>query len=343
MRLAIHKNDKIFNHYILWTNEWINYCEVNKVSYKVVNCYDYDILDQLKEFNALVFHIVNYVYQDMFFARSILHSAKKMGLSVFPDFNDAWHFDDKIAETYALQSAGAPIPKSWMFYTFDDLLKWADGFIELPVVAKLRTGSGSHNVVLIKSKSQLISYAKQMFSNGLSPVPNIGFKASSQLNSSKNMGDIVKRLKKLPFFLHTLSRAKQFPREKNYVYLQEFIPNNGFDLKVVAVNDKVSYLCRNTRKGEFRASGGGDLFYDKRLVTEDIIKSAFKTNKKLGFQCMGYDYVVDKRTNKGVIVEMSYGFSHEAILQAKGHWNREMKWIGEPLSAPAEILKNMLK
>lgn len=57
MRLAIHKDDKIFDHCILWRNEWINYCEVNYVSYDVVNCHDHDTLDQLKEFMSLPRHV----------------------------------------------------------------------------------------------------------------------------------------------------------------------------------------------------------------------------------------------------------------------------------------------
>ena len=342
MKLAIHQNDKIFTHYSLWTNSWIEYCKNNDIEYDVVNCYDFNILEKLRNYDALLWHFGNYVLQDMLFARSILFSAKRMGLKIFPDYNDCWHFDDKIAETYALQSVGAPIPKSWMFYTLDDLISWAEANNKYTMVAKLRTGSGSHNVVMIKSKSQLISYGKKMFSKGFSPVPSLSFKATSQMKSSRSLEDIKKRLKKLPQFLHTLSRAKQFPNEKNYVFLQEFVPNDGFDLKIVAVGNKLSYICRSIRKNDFRASGGGDLYYDKKLVTEDIINSAFETNEKLGIQCMGYDYVVDKRTEKGVIVEMSYGFNHEALIGAQGYWDKNLEWYNEPLNTPEEIIKNII-
>jgi len=343
MRIAIHKNDNIFKHYSQWTDTWVEFCENNEIDYEIIDCYSLDILEKLKEFDILLWHFGNYVLQDMLFARSILYSAKNLGLKVFPDFNDSWHFDDKIAETYALQSVKAPLPRSWMFYTLNDLMKWVNTNNEFPLVAKLRTGSGSHNVVLIKHRSQLIKYGRKMFSNGFSPVPSFGYKATSNFKSSKNWADIKRRIKKIPEFLHTLSRAKQFPNEKNYVYLQEFLPNDGFDLKIVVIGDKLSYICRNIRKGEFRASGGGDLFFDKSLVTKDIIKSAFETNNKLGLKCMGYDYVVDKRTNKGIMVEMSYGFSHTALIQAGGYWNKEMKWENEPLNAPEEIIKNMLE
>lgn len=78
-------------------------------------------------------------------------------------------------------------------------------------------------------------------------------------------------------------------------------------------------------------------------MTEDIIQTAFEINDKLGFQCMGYDYIVDNRTGKGIIVEISYGFSHMALLQAEGHWDINGNWYDEPLNAPIEIIKNMIE
>src|SRR5690606_23568177 len=128
------------------------------------------------------------------------------------------------------------------------------------------------------------------------------------LKSSKSLKTFVNRAKRMPEFLNSLANAKKFNVERGYVYLQEFIPNEGYDLKIVVVGDKLSFIGRNIREGEFRASGGGDIFYDKSKVTKNVIDSAFKTSDDLGFQCMGYDYVVDKSSGKGIIIEISYGF-----------------------------------
>ncbi|GHT33432.1 hypothetical protein AGMMS49574_19080 [Bacteroidia bacterium] len=115
-------------------------------------------------------------------------------------------------------------------------------------------------------------------------------------------------------------------------------------MKVVVVNDiKLGFIARHIRKNDFRASGGEDIYFDKSLVTKNIIDSAFYVSDQLGFQCMGYDYVVDSKTGKGQIVEMSYGFSHTALLQANGYFDRNGKWYDEPLNAPEEILENILK
>jgi glutathione synthase/RimK-type ligase-like ATP-grasp enzyme len=235
------------------------------------------------------------------------------------------------------------MPKSWVFYSKTECIHWLKTEAQYPLIAKLRCGSGSNNVKLLKNSRQAVAYASRMFKKGYKNVPSILLKTSSNIKSAKDWETVIKRLKRIPDFLQTLSRSKMLPREHGYAYFQEFVPNEGYDLKIVVIGDKLSFIARNVRQGDFRASGGGDLFFDKSLVTKNIIDSAFKTSDKLGFQCMGYDYVVDSRDGKGKIVEISYGFSHTALLQAEGYWDRNGVWYDEPLNAPNEVLKNLLK
>jgi glutathione synthase/RimK-type ligase-like ATP-grasp enzyme len=341
--IAIHQNKKLFDHSTLWTESWKSYCEKNQLDCVIVDCYESNIMEQLKKYDYLLWNINNYSYIDMEISRSILFSARQVGIKIFPDYNDMWHYDDKIAETYLLQSVDSLAPQSWIFYSLDSIKQWLDAKNELPIVAKLRCGSGSHNVKLLKSKSQILAYAKQMLGNGLSPHPSLIGKAKANYDSSKKSWTLMKsRIKRIPEFYRTLKQAKQFPNEKGYVFLQEFIPNNGYDLKVVVIGDKLGFIGRHVRKNDFRASGGGDLFFDKSLITSDIIQSAFNVSDILGFQCMGYDYVVNSKTGKGLIVEMSYAFSHTALLQSNGYFDRNGDWYNEPLNAPEEIMKNLL-
>ena len=341
MKIAIHQNKKVFDHSTLWTDAWAEYCRNNKIDFDLVDCFENNTIEKLKKYDVLLWHFSNYSFQEMLFARNILYCAKNLGLKTFPDFESSWHFDDKIAEESLLKTTNAPKPESWMFFTLNDAINWIEERTEFPVIAKLRCGSGSMNVKMIKNRSQAISYSKKMFSNGFNPSPNPLFKISSNVKSSKNWSDIVKRFKRIPDFLSSLKGAKLFPNEKGYVYFQEFIPNDGFDLKIVTVGNKLSYICRNIRKNDFRASGGGSLFFDKSFVSRNVIDSAFRTSDQLGFKCMGYDYVVDKRDGIGKIIEISYGFSHKAVLMANGYWDREMNWHDEGLNAPVEILKNI--
>jgi glutathione synthase/RimK-type ligase-like ATP-grasp enzyme len=341
MKIAIlyDKNDKL--HSTNWSIPWVEYCKENKLDHEIVNPYENEVIKKLMEFDIVLWHYSNYSFKDMLMAKNILFTMEEHGKKVFPSFKDAWHFDDKLAETYLLESINAPIPKSYYYYDSKSLEADINN-LSFPIIAKLRNGSGSHNVKMLKSKQELYSYSKKMFTSGISSAPSLLYKASSNIKSSKSIKTFINRAKRIPEFLRSLSNAKKFNIERGYVYLQEFIPNDGYDLKIVVVGNKLSFIGRNIREGEFRASGGGDLFYDRNRITKDVIDSAFKTSDALGFQCMGYDYVVNTETQKGIIIEISYGFSHQALLSAGGYFDRNGEWHNEPLNVPEDVLKNIM-
>ena len=344
MKVAIHRDSTSIAHSSDWANPWTDYCVKNGIEYEIIDLFRCNAMKELAKFDVVLWHFGQYSLAEMLEARSILYSAKKMGLKVFPDFDEAWHFDDKVAEMYVLQTVGAPIPKSAVYYHMDALK--ADlkaGLIGFPIVAKLRTGSGSHNVKLLESEQELLRYASRMFSRGYNPAPSILYKTTSNVRSSHNKEQFLSKLKRAPEFFRTLAGARRFPHEKDYVYLQQFIPNDGYDLKVVVVGDKCAFLVRPVRSHDFRASGGGEVFFDQKYMNKQVIESAFQVSDALGTQCMGYDYVVNKETGKGVIVEMSYGFSHHAIMASGGYYDRSLNWHAEALNAPEELLKNLLK
>lgn len=343
MKIAIHQNKTIFHHSSAWETQWIEFCIKNDLKYEIVDCFQSNIVRKLKEFDILLWHIQNYVLQDMMFARSIIQIANNLGLKVFPDFNTSWHFDDKVAQMFLLEAVNSPIPNYWFFATKDSCEKWIKSEAKFPIIAKLKCGAGSHNVKMLQSKLQATRYVSKMFGKGLNANPNILFKASSNYKSAGNMKVFINRLKRIPEFIQTYTNAKRFQKERDYCSFQEYIPNLGYDLKVYVIGDKISFLARHTRKGDFRASGGGNLSYDKSLIPKNVLESAFETSDKLGLQCMGYDYVIDKNTHQGKIIEMSFGFAHKALLDANGYWDRFYIWHDEPINAPHEILQNLIK
>lgn len=341
--IALCKNDRIFKHSGNWNNAFITCCEHMHIPYEVIDPYKPDIITQLDRFDVLIWPIQNYVLADMMEARSILRVAEQKGLKVFPDQNTIWHFDDKIAEMYALQSVNAPIPRSWVFYLLEDCINWLEKETEYPLVAKLRCGSGSNNVKLLKTREEAVRYARRMFGKGYDPSPSLMYKAYSKAQSSRDWKTVISRVKRIPEFLNTRRHAKQLPIEKGYCYFQEFIPNDGYDIKVAVIGDKLSYFARRTRKGDFRASGGGDFYYDDSLMTEHIIRSSFEAARALDLQCMGFDYVMDNCTGLGKIVEMCYGFDQLALAGASCYWNVAGNRVNEPLDVPREVLVNLLK
>lgn len=343
MRVAIHKNDEVFTHSGLWTAEWESHCLSNAIEYDVFDFFELGALNRIADYDCALWHFGNYSLQEMLFARSILSSMEGLGVRVFPDYATSWHFDDKVAQSFLLQSIDAPIPDWKLFVTERSCLQWLESEAKFPIVAKLRNGSGSTNVRLLSSQSEARRYAQVMFRDGFSPAPNVGFKAASNMRSARNASIVLKRVKRVPEFFRTRAKARAFPREHGYVYVQSFVENSGFDLKVVVIGDKLSFIGRRVRKGEFRASGGGDLTFDHDLISQEVIDAAFRASDALDFQCMGYDFVIDSSTLAPKIVEISYGFSHSALLEAGGYFDRLGKWHSDPLNAPQMVMEQLLR
>lgn len=320
---------------------WVEWLTQKGIPFEFVDCYRSDIISILPNYSVLLWHYSNYVNADLMEAQHILDIAESLGLMVFPNHNTGWHFDDKIAEMYALEAVSAPIPQNWVFYSLDSCLEWLKNEAQYPIVAKLRRGSGSNNVKLIKNYSTAKKYTIRMFSRGISPAQSLVYKAYSKIQSTKNWEMFKNRFKQIPNFLRARRFGHGMPIERGYCNFQEFVPNENFDIKVVVVGDKCSFLCRNTRKGDFRASGGGDIQYDHSMISKQIVDSAFAACDRIGMQCVGFDYVVDKRDGSGKIIEMCFGFDFEAILSSGGYFDRNYVWHNEPLNVPSEVLNHI--
>ena len=117
----------------------------------------------------------------------------------------------------------------------------------------------------------------------------------------------------------------------------------AFDLKVVVVGDRLSFIGRKTRRDDFRASGGGDLFYDRSVITADLIHASFKAADALASNCMGFDIIYDQHSGKPFIIEASYGFSHTSLMKAGGFYDRNARWHDEPMNAPELVMLNMIQ
>jgi hypothetical protein len=111
VRIAIHNRQGSFS------DRWISYCQEHQVDYKLVNCYDSDIVAQVKDCLGLMWHWDQNDYKAALFARQLTFSLEKKGMLVFPDVNTSWHYDDKVRVLFQAGSIGVAgynhIPKSF--------------------------------------------------------------------------------------------------------------------------------------------------------------------------------------------------------------------------------------
>lgn len=131
--IAIHKSSWGFSP------DWIEYCERNRIPFKIVNCYDSDIVMQLSDCHLLLWHHHHTDAKDVLFAKGLLFALQQSGKKVFPDFNTGWHFDDKVGQKYLLEALQIPSPKSWVFYSRKETLHFVQN-VQYPLVFKLERG-----------------------------------------------------------------------------------------------------------------------------------------------------------------------------------------------------------
>lgn len=333
MKVAIHNGD-------FWNKNWIQYVKDHNIPYIVVNCYANNIISVLKEnlVTHLMWHFSHNSATDIFMARNVLFSAQLSGIKVFPDINASWHFDDKVSQKYLLETIEAPLVPSHVFYSENQALEWAKS-TSYPKVAKLRRGAGSYNVKLIKNNKEAAKYIKVMFRKGVEPTPGYLADIKTKIKVAHSFSGIVQRLKKAPgFFKMVYFGKKGFPKEKNYAYFQDFIPNNNCDYRIIVVNSKAYGAKRLVRPGDFRASGAG--LFDYCEIDERIIKIAQDTAKRLNMLSVAFDFVIDN--DQPLIVEISYGFGVNSSTEFKTYWDENSEKVEGRINAPNEIIYGFL-
>lgn len=319
MKLAIHKSRGLFSE------RWIDYCEKNGIPYKLVNCHADNIIEQLSDCSALLWHHHHGSPHDIVFAKQLLFALQHAGFPVFPDFNTGWHFDDKVGQKYLLEALEIEerIP-TWVFYSKAEALTWAEK-ATFPKVFKLRGGAGSQNVKLVRSRKKAKALIRKAFGSGFQPYDAIG-NLKERIRKFRlgktTLKDVVKGIVRLvippPY-------AKVKGKERGYIYFQEFIPGNNSDTRVIVIDGKAFALKRFVRENDFRASGSGSFKYERAEFDERCVRLAFEITKKLTAQCVAYDFVFDQ-TNKPRLIEINYGFLPSGYDACPGYWDESLIW-----------------
>lgn len=333
MKLAIHHREGSFS------DRWIAYCQKNNIEYKVVNAFDSDIIQQVKDCDAFMWHHHHGHFKDVLTAKRILFALEHANIKVFPDFNTAWHFDDKVAQKYLLEAIGAPLVPSYVFYDKKQALAWAVS-TSYPKVFKLKGGAGAANVKLVRSEREAVQLINTAFGKGFAQFDRFANLQEKIRKFKAGQESFIGILKGIARLFITTSFAKQQAPERGYVYFQDFIPNNECDIRVVVIGGKVAAAeKRFVRENDFRASGSGKFSYDN--VSPELIKASFEVANKLSLQSVAFDFVIDG-DNKPLIIELSYGFGAQGITAAPGYWDNKLSWYKGQFSPQEWLIEDFL-
>jgi glutathione synthase/RimK-type ligase-like ATP-grasp enzyme len=190
---------------------------------------------------------------------------KFQGKVCFPSFETLMWSEDKIFQYEWLRMFDFPVIETFISHDAIETLTKIQQ-LDYPLITKVPVGAGSLGVEFVKNLKQAERIARQAFSP-------------------------VGRRIYWPYF-----------RQKDYVYFQKFMPNTGYDLRVIAVGNKVFGYYRDVPQGDFRASGMG--MVRKGTLPEDAVHLAMRVIKKLDLVIAAVDMLQDS-SGKFHIIEMS--------------------------------------
>jgi glutathione synthase/RimK-type ligase-like ATP-grasp enzyme len=318
MKIAINGLDEYFSA------GWVAYCDRIGVAYKLVNCRDSDIVKQVADCDIVMWQHRHYDSRDKLIGRQLLAALEQAGKIVFPDHRTGWHFDDKLGQKYLFEAIDAPVAPTVVFFEEQHALAWAKT-ASYPTVFKLRSGSGSTNVTLVHEVTHCRRLINKAFGRGFSQYNGWTNLKDAWLAYRRGKARLRYLIRHIGQMVSANEFARAFGRERGYAMFQQFMPGNDSDIRVITIGNRAFSIRRMVRPNDFRASGSGLIQRARDDVNEACVRIAFDASKKLGAQCLGYDFVFD-RDGQPRIVEVSFGFAPAAYRECPGHWDSDLNW-----------------
>lgn len=263
----------------------------------------------------------------------------ELGFPILPSWRAILSYDDKVLQYQQLIDSGLPHCDTRVVSSADLIDSVADLF-GYPLVVKLRSGAASSNVRLMRCSKDLHRYAKKMFSVGASPVPSLT--TDFQTNIRKSSEGILAFLKKAPLVIARRIKMKLLsPRERGYVLIQRFYPENTGDIRVTIIKDRAFVLLRKNRPNDFRASGSGLITYPDCGGFKAEIELAFRLTDYLQAKYLAVDMIKDNNGSP-IIVEYCPGFARGLVEKAPGFMCRDGEYVSGSFKPSDLIIQDVI-
>lgn len=294
---------------------------------RLVDVFQTDWARQLEGCDGFMWWFPHLPHPRNFGRRLILAIEHGMGLPTFPNWQTIWHFDDKISEKYLLDAAGVPMPKTWVFWSYN----WAIDFCRTasyPLVIKLAGGIVSENVRLLRNFDEAKYWIGQMFGPGVESLER------PRLNGAREALRRVRGAAKLLVKGRPPNLGLRTDLQRGYLLVQEFLPGNDYDTRVTVIGNRAFAFRRFNRPDDFRASGSGRIDWTPSQIDLGIVRLAFRTARHLNTQSLAVDALY--RQGQRVLTEINYYYEGWAVADCPGHWelrggddvdNGQLEWV----------------
>lgn len=327
-----------------WSDRWIEYCTAHKIPFVSWDIFAPDGIKRIAEakIRAVLFDLPLFDAKGARSAKSLVKALEVLGVEVFPNGASYWHYDDKLAQQYLFESLNIPSCPTYVFYSASDALSWA-AKTSFPKVWKLRNGAGAANVRLVGSEREARRLIHRAFGSGFSPVQPVFADLKAKAFKHGRQRDWSSVVRRLPdTFRLSLLHHKWVPRERGYVYFQDFLAGNSFDTRVTVICHRAFAFRRFVRPDDFRASGSGRIDLDPAAIDLQMVKVAFEAAAKIHSRCLAFDLVYGSG-RKPVVLEVCYRFLERVIHDCTGYWDRNLNFCAGHIWPQEAILEDMLE
>jgi glutathione synthase/RimK-type ligase-like ATP-grasp enzyme len=262
-----------------WT-KYRRFLEHNGFPYGLYDLHAHDWIERARPFDVVVGLVSNEPdrLQETRVKYHFLESY--LGKACYPSASQAFLYENKCLEAYIATACGLPFAKTYVSHGKEDALAMLET-ARFPLVSKVNGSSGSIGVELVRTPRKARRIIRQAFS-----------KAGRSIH--------------VPWF-----------RQKDYVYFQEYVPNDGYDIRVILTGDRAFGYYRKVLKGDFRASGMNTV--ERRELPEEAIRVARTVRQHVRGPLLVVD-MVHGLDGRYVIIEYSIVCLHDRAedLQVDG-------------------------
>jgi len=282
-KIGIHADATEYEGYGVLGSYYLRYkrfLEYNNISHTVIDLSKSNWLEQTKNLDILVVAYTSEPSRLNELQAKTCILENQYGVICYPSCKDMWSYEDKNRVYYLVKEHGFEHAETFVSNNREEAISYVNN-AEYPFVSKIKTGSCSRGVELVKNKKRALQIVKQNFGVGRRALWTYSF-------------------------------------EKDYVYFQEFIEGAEYDLRIFIVGDIIGGYKRRMKGDDFRASGAGIL--DRSLFPEEAIAIALKLKEKWDTTILAVDFVYCKKTKKYKIIEasISFGLDYPEYLENDG-------------------------
>lgn len=257
---------------------WLKYerfLKNNSIEFSFIDIKLSNWIEQVKQIDLLIFR-PDISPSAMHDAESKIYFTEKyLKIKCFPSYNELWLYEEKIRAFYLFSHFNIPHVPTFVSNDKNEIQQ----FIEkttFPKVSKISSGSASKGVKLLKNKSQAIKFTNYIFAQG----------AKTYWSDHK---------------------------QKDYIYLQDYVDDALFDLRIIIVGNKAFGYYRMRPKNDFRASGAG--IYEKRELPDEALKIAINVKTALNTTVLAVDLIKRESNGEYLVIEASIFFDVDSPEQ----------------------------